>query len=91
MVDVVVNNVMATSLTPDLSTYFFKDAVCLGRVGNVLILAHNFLCSRYTILTVLSNGEIPPVNKTVGWGTPMFPFLMLIPRIPPWFLNMANG
>ena len=28
MVDVVVNDVMATSLTPDLSTYMFKDWVC---------------------------------------------------------------
>jgi len=27
MVDVVVNNVMATSNTPDYSKYFFKDAV----------------------------------------------------------------
>ena len=27
MVDVVVNNVMATSLTPDYSKYMFKDAV----------------------------------------------------------------
>ena len=28
MVDVVVNNVMATSITPDLSTYMFKEQVC---------------------------------------------------------------
>lgn len=28
MVDVVVNNVMSTSLTPDLSKYLFKDKVC---------------------------------------------------------------
>ena len=28
MVDVVVNNVMSTSLTPDLSTYMFKEQVC---------------------------------------------------------------
>lgn len=28
MVDIVVNNVMATSKTPDYSTYLFKDAVC---------------------------------------------------------------
>lgn len=28
MVDVVVNNVMSTSLTPDWSQYMFKDAVC---------------------------------------------------------------
>lgn len=27
MVDIVVNNVMATSTTPDYSTYFFKDPV----------------------------------------------------------------
>lgn len=27
MVDVVVNNVMATSSTPDFSKYFFKDPV----------------------------------------------------------------
>lgn len=27
MVDVVVNNVMATSLTPDYSQYMFKDSV----------------------------------------------------------------
>lgn len=27
MVDAVVNNVMSTSLTPDLSTYMFKDPV----------------------------------------------------------------
>jgi hypothetical protein len=27
MVDVVVNNVMATSTNPDLSNYFFKDKV----------------------------------------------------------------
>jgi alpha-amylase len=29
MIDVVVNNVMATSVTPDLSTYYFKQGVCL--------------------------------------------------------------
>jgi len=27
MIDVVVNDVMATSITPDLSTYMFKDEV----------------------------------------------------------------
>ena len=27
MVDVVANNVMSTSTTPDLSTYMFKDSV----------------------------------------------------------------
>jgi alpha-amylase len=27
MVDIVVNNVMSTSLTPDYSKYFFKDSV----------------------------------------------------------------
>ena len=31
MVDVVVNNVMATSTTPDLSTFMFKDEVHLPR------------------------------------------------------------
>ena len=28
MVDVVVNNVMATSITPDFSKYMFKQVVC---------------------------------------------------------------
>jgi hypothetical protein len=29
MVDIVANNVMSTSLTPDLSTYMFKEPVTL--------------------------------------------------------------
>lgn len=32
MVDVVVNNVMSTSLTPSLSTYMFKEQVRNSRV-----------------------------------------------------------
>ena len=35
MVDVVVNNVMALSTTPDLSTYMFKD-----QVGNFVLYMH---------------------------------------------------
>lgn len=36
MVDAVVNNVMSTSLTPDLSTYMFKEAVSRNLTVNLV-------------------------------------------------------
>jgi len=35
MVDVVVNNVMATSTKPDYSQYFFKNAVCVLTISRL--------------------------------------------------------
>jgi hypothetical protein len=65
MVDTVVNNVMATSITPDLSTYAFQDQV--RNPYTSVHFAWTFICrSLSTTIIVLYNGEIPRANSIVG-------------------------
>lgn len=53
MVDVVVNNVMATSLTPDYSKYMFKDAVRFPAAHNV---NSHLICSIGALSHLLPGG-----------------------------------
>lgn len=53
MIDVVVNDVMATSITPDLSTYMFKEQVKLLFCVLHTSITESFTPSRNTIHTVL--------------------------------------
>lgn len=53
MIDVVVNDVMATSITPDLSTYMFKEQVKLLFCVLHTSITKSFTPSRNTIHTVL--------------------------------------
>ena len=73
MVDVVVNNVMALSTNPDLSTFLFKDQVCSfrGRLTSLLksVSSHNIT---HTVLLI---GATLQVNKPAGWVIRMLRFL----------------
>lgn len=89
MVDVVVNDVMATSLTPDLSKYMFKDKVhpylALCHVLYSPICSHNTTrIARLTTVTTLA-------SSSAGSATPMFLSLILTPRIPLSSLDSAPG
>lgn len=62
MVDVVINNVMSTSLKPDYSQYFFEDSVSMTFPAPQYLTFH----SPCIIPIVQYNGVILPANKLVG-------------------------
>jgi hypothetical protein len=65
MVDTVVNNVMATSITPDLSTYAFNDKV--RNPYTSIRFVWTFICrSLSTTIIVPYNGVTPRANSIVG-------------------------
>lgn len=89
MVDVVVNDVMATSLTPDLSKYMFKDKVraCLS-LCHVLC---SYTCSRNTTRTARLTTVTTLASSSAGLVTPMFLSLILTPRTQLSSLGSAPG
>ncbi len=93
MVDVVVNNVMALSTNPDLSTFLFKDKVffhCRTPAENIDSLI--FRCrSRFTTHTAPSITLISPVSSNAGWATRTLHFLTSRPRILPLSRRIATG
>ena len=64
MVDVVVNNVMSTSLTPDYSKYFFNDPVSY----TVLVIKpeSDVFYSHSITHIARCDGVTPPANRSVG-------------------------
>jgi alpha-amylase len=66
MVDIVVNDVMSTSTSPDYSQYMFKSSV---RVSNYCTSGSNLGFSRFIIRIVRYSGETPLASRTAGLGT----------------------
>ena len=89
MVDVVVNDVMSTSITPDLSGYMFTEPVSSFplrfSVVEPLYDRNNTTLSVGSIIAALL------VKRSAGLVTRMFPSLTSTRKIQPSFLDSSPG